>query len=220
MTDRRDMTPEFWREIATKLPAHPTILDLGSHHLEEAELLVPHLVEADWHGFEPNMDCRKFALEVIAPRLVGTYRCTISMPWAAVGREVGTATLHLSSKKNGEIWTPSSSIRKPTHALEAYPWMAFEKTVEVPMMTLDRYCKAQGLGKIDLIKMDIQGAEIDAIMGGQETFAKTKYLITEVVGFEEYEGQVGIEELHAALPGTWVLLERLVSDAVFMNTSV
>jgi FkbM family methyltransferase len=217
MSDLRDLTPEFWQQISTKLPARPTILDLGSHHLEEAELLVPHLKQAVWHGFEPNVDCFRYARDTIAPHLVDTYDCTISMTCAAVGREVGTATLYLSSKKNGEPWTPSSSIRKPAGALRGFPWMAFDKTVEVPVTTLDCYCASQDIANVDLIKMDIQGAEIDAIMGGQVTLTKTKYLITEVVGYEEYEGQASFAQLFSALPGRWALAERLVSDALFVN---
>ena len=217
MNTSRDLTKEFWTELACKLPPEPTILDLGSHRLEEAELLIPHLVQPNWHGFELNRECFRYARETIAKHLVEEYKCAITMTCAAVGREVGSATLHLSSKKNGEPWTPSSSIRKPTHALEAYPWMAFETQVRVPLTTLDRYCEEQDIHKADLIKMDIQGAEIDAIMGGQSILAHTTYLITEAVEYAEYEGQQGLNELAEALPGRWFMLERLASDALFIN---
>jgi hypothetical protein len=95
--------------------------------------------------------------------------------------------------------------------------MAFEKSVCVPLTTLDRYCLENDIDHVDLLKMDIQGAEIDAIMGGQETLAKTSYLVMEAVESPEYEGQENLMGLVAALPGTWVLLERLVSDALLVN---
>ena len=220
MTPPRDLTPEFWVDLACKLNSSPVILDLGSHHLEEAELLIPHLVGATWHGFEPNLDCYRYANGTIASNLSKDHHCTIYMNCCAVGREVGVADLHLSSKKNGEPWTPSSSIRRPTHALEAYPWMAFEKTTPVPVTTLDRYCCVHDIDHVDLLKMDIQGAEIDAIAGGQETLSKTSYLVTEAVDYAEYEGQLSFPELHEALrasAGRWSLVERLVSDAFFIN---
>jgi hypothetical protein len=39
----RDLTPEFWKEMAQRLPDRAVVLDLGAHHLEEAALLIPHL---------------------------------------------------------------------------------------------------------------------------------------------------------------------------------
>ena len=217
MENRRDLTPAFWVELAAKLNSYPIIVDLGSHHLEEAEALIPHLVHPEWHGFEPNLDCFRYAKQTIAPNLTRDHPCSINMSCLAVGREVGTATLHLSSKKTGEPWTPSSSIKTPTGALTGYPWMAFEKSVCVPLTTLDRYCLENDIDHVDLLKMDIQGAEIDAIMGGQETLAKTSYLVMEAVESPEYVGQENLMGLVAALPGTWVLLERLVSDALLVN---
>ena len=129
MTTPRDLTKEFWTELAAKLPPSPTILDLGTHNLEEAELLIPHLANATWHGFEPNKDCFRYARDTIAKSLMKDHPCTINLTCAAIGREIGKTTLYLSSQKNGDPWTPSSSTHKPTHALEAYPWMAFEKEV-------------------------------------------------------------------------------------------
>lgn len=217
MTPIRDLTKEFWAEFAQRLNPHPVIIDLGSHHLEEAELLIPHLDNPTWHGFEPNIDCYQYANNVMASNLSKQHSCGIFMNCCAVGRDLGAATLYLSSKKNGEPWTPSSSIKKPTHALEAYPWMAFEKSVAVPVTTLDYYCESHSIDRVDLLKMDIQGAEIDAIAGGQKTLSKTSYLITEAVEVAEYEGQASLADLHKALPGNWKLIERLVSDALFAN---
>jgi FkbM family methyltransferase len=209
----RDLTPEFWKEMAQRLPDRAVVLDLGAHHLEEAALLIPHLGRVVWHGFEPNPACWQLAVSSVS-RLQKRHDCSIQLTCAAIGRVQGTATLHLSSKKNGESWTPSSSTHKPKNALTFYPWMAFNRTMIVPTIALDDYCTMMKIGDVDLVKMDIQGAEIDAIMGGQKTFARTRYIITEVVEGEEYEEQVGLAGLMSALPGNWKILERFISDAL------
>jgi FkbM family methyltransferase len=213
----RDLTPEFWRELAQQIPPDAVILDLGSHHLEEAQLLIPHLVRPRWHGFEANTSLCQYNRDFIIPILENAYDCTVRLTNIAIDRRVGEAKLHLSSKKNGESWTMSSSIRSPKKALTIYPWLAFERSTIVKTTTLDDYCGKNTIAGVDLVKMDIQGAEIDAVLGGQLTFATTKYLITEVVKYEEYEGQVGLQELLDALPGHWSIVEKLMTDALLVN---
>jgi len=216
---KRDLCPAFWQELSGKIAPDSLIFDLGTHHLEEAELLVPHLERAEWHGFEPNFECYRYSTEHVATRLMASHACSIVVTCAAVGRARGDIDFYLSSKKSGESWTPSSSTRKPKNALVYYPWMDFKEVVRVPVMTLDEYAEEHGLCErsVGLVKMDIQGAEIDAVLGGQGLLSRTKLLVVEVVEGEEYEGQVGLQGLLDALPGRWEIVERLVSDALLVN---
>ena len=48
------------------------------------------------------------------------------------------------------------------------------KTVEVPLTTLDKIATDLGLTKVDYIKMDIEGAEPNALRGAAETIRKFK----------------------------------------------
>ena len=47
------------------------------------------------------------------------------------------------------------------------------RIVDVDVTTIDDYCKTQSV-KPDFIKMDIEGAELPAIMGGIETIKKNR----------------------------------------------
>ena len=47
-----------------------------------------------------------------------------------------------------------------------------EKKIQVPLTTIDKLVAELGLSKIDYIKMDIEGAERQAIAGGTETIRK------------------------------------------------
>lgn len=210
----RDLDGTFWHDLSELIPeTHPVVLDLGAHQLEEACQLMPMLAHAIWHAFEPNPECWAHVERHVLPYLgmLGE----IHLHKAAVGAVPGTTLLYRSSKTDGGRWTASSSTKRPKGVLAAFPWMKFDNGIEVPVVTLDNTCDQ--IGKIDLIKMDIQGAEIDAIAGGHSTFARAKYVLTEVVGYEEYEGQVGLDGLIAALPGRWHIKERLSCDALLEN---
>ena len=61
------------------------------------------------------------------------------------------------------------------------------KTITVPTKTLDN-CDYFNGESIDLIKIDVQGAELDILNGGEKTIKNTKYVLSEVSLVEYNEG--------------------------------
>lgn len=51
---------------------------------------------------------------------------------------------------------------------------AIKPTIRVPLTTIDKIVSELNLPRVDFIKMDIEGAELKAIQGGQETIKKFK----------------------------------------------
>jgi FkbM family methyltransferase len=51
------------------------------------------------------------------------------------------------------------------------------RRVEVKLDTLDNYFSASGLDRLDLIKVDVEGAELLVLRGGRETIAKHRPMI-------------------------------------------
>ncbi len=66
-----------------------------------------------------------------------------------------------------------------------------DKTVDVPAITLDEFCAAQGLSGIDLLKMDIQGGEGMALEGAAGLLSRraVRVIYLEVEFAPLYEGQ-------------------------------
>jgi FkbM family methyltransferase len=60
-------------------------------------------------------------------------------------------------------------------------------TITVPTKTLDN-CDYFNGESIDLIKIDVQGAELDILNGGEKTIKNTKYVLSEVSLVEYNEG--------------------------------
>ena len=61
------------------------------------------------------------------------------------------------------------------------------KTITVPTKTLDS-CNYFNNKSIDLIKIDVQGSELDILNGGEKTIKNTRYVLAEVSLVEYNQG--------------------------------
>lgn len=77
------------------------------------------------------------------------------------------------------------------------------KKISVPAITLDTFMEENNIDKVDLICMDLQGAELMALQGMKQHLKNTKYLITELctttvkndIVVENYDGQGKISDV-------------------------
>jgi FkbM family methyltransferase len=85
----------------------------------------------------------------------------------ALSNTEGSAVLHVSSAE-GEMarhGNKSSSLLEPGMTGVVFPWLKFNEHIEVPTLTLDAFCAEHGITSIDLIHMDVQGAELMVLEG-------------------------------------------------------
>jgi FkbM family methyltransferase len=69
------------------------------------------------------------------------------------------------------------------------------RKITVAQKTIDTFVREQGIEKVDFIKMDIQGAEMDVLMGSADTIRKYKPTIF----LEAYEGYNDTQALYSKL---------------------
>ena len=161
-------------------------LELGAHQGTDTAWLAK-LPNVTIHAFEPD------------PRNQPPAFGNVTVHRAAIADRVGEGAFIMSLHGWGQAWTHSSSIKKPKRHLERYP-VTFGAPIQVPLVTLDHFCEQQGLGAIDFIWADIQGAEGEMIRGGFQTLARTHYLYTEYSDDELYENQISLSEMLELLP--------------------
>jgi FkbM family methyltransferase len=79
----------------------------------------------------------------------------------------------------GQAMVPQSkpSIRGAVRSL--YNFMSGEKTIEIPAYTVDELIKMHGFEHVDIIDMDVQGAEYQVLLGATQSInhCKIDYLI-------------------------------------------
>jgi FkbM family methyltransferase len=101
----------------------------------------------------------------------------------AVGSRNATGTLHITG------FSDSSSLLQPNDAC----WSEFgvREVGRLPLQVfrLDDYRSDKQIPLPDLIKLDIQGSELEALRGGPECLMSAKAVVAEVSFIEYYEGQ-------------------------------
>ncbi len=143
-----------------------TILELGANIGSET-LLYARIVGAAGHvfAFEP------------VPRLAAALRQSvelselkqITMAENAVGAEPGRVTFQLADDPNNA----------GTGHVLSRPAARSGATIDVEVTTLDRFCDAAAAGGIRprFVVMDIEGAELDALRGGQALIANVRPVV-------------------------------------------
>ena len=152
-------------------------LHIGAHHGEEDDVyqrmgVEPIYVEANPEVFGqlvsrlPDRECHN----------------------VAISDTEGEVDLHLMS------FDQSSSILAPRKHKEIYPEIRETGTIRVPCTTIDRLMEGHTT-QVDLLNMDIQGAELLALKGARKTLQQASCVVTEINLAELYEGCGQFREL-------------------------
>lgn len=191
------------------LEPRPTVVELGAFHAEDSAWMTPHT--ARYIAVEPDPrnaeSIRKCGFNGITDFLE-----------VAIAAHTGQTSLHLCDNDQG--WgTASSSIRKPKKHLEYFPWCTFPMVMNVQCFTLDDLYRKFGLiyyPYVELLWVDVQGAERDVIAGGADALRRTHYMMIEADDQEMYEGQANRAELLAMLPA-WEIVREFDYNLLLRN---
>jgi FkbM family methyltransferase len=122
----------------------------------------------------------------------------------AVSSNVGEATLHISTGLKTHSLLPRPAQPDPYIPLKARERGA----VTVPLTTLDGFCQERGIRAVDVLKLDVEGAELSVMEGAKQLLAERRIgmLFLEIVFLPHYEDQ----------PVYFTLLERLGRDRYYL----
>ena len=70
--------------------------------------------------------------------------------------------------------------------------------VEIPARSLDTFARHEGIQDVDLLKVDVQGAELEVLRGAQELLPRTRAIMVEVSLYDYYTSSSsigGVEEI-------------------------
>jgi len=129
-------------------------------------------------------------------------------------------------------FTPGSSILPiAARTVDAFPYTSHVVEEQITVRSLDKLAGELSLKGRILLKVDVQGFEMNVLLGGKRTLSKIDVIIIETSFVELYKGQPLFHEVHEFLrkqgfsysgnfdqlldPATGAVLQ---SDAIFLNT--
>lgn len=159
----------IFKMVRKRCPAPYCIFDVGANQGQFLRLALDQLAGQDLaiHSFEPG--AQTFAALVQSLPNSGD----IKVNNVGIGEQAGRATLHYDTTGSG---LASLTKRRLDHFN-----IAFEQSESVEITTVDAYCKANSISHIHLLKIDIEGHELDALKGAERMFSTQSI---DVVTFE------------------------------------
>jgi FkbM family methyltransferase len=161
-------------------------LDIGSRDAMVAIALEEYFPEATIYAFECNppaiADCERNLSD----------HPDITLVTKAVSDENGPVNFYaidpertITTWPDGNIAASSLYVANPAYPLETY----FQNKITVEAITLEQWAVDAGVNTVDIIWMDLQGAELKALRGMGGLIDTVKIIYTEVEYKEMYLGQ-------------------------------
>ena len=167
----------------------PVIFDIGAYVGDTIKQFKSSFPESYIHAFEPFDE----SFSILKNRFQKTENLLLNN--IALGNSpLSDAKMYITRNKG------SSSLLQPIKDANQF-WegnpLLTQKEVKVDITTIDSYCLKQNINSIDILKMDVQGNEINVLKGAKQMLKekRIKLIFTEISIAHNYKEQSEIEEI-------------------------
>jgi len=153
-----------------------TFIDIGANRGMLSKTVNYFYPNCNIYSFEPIKDCFN-DLKKIKIKNIKSFNCALS-------NKRGISTFYESK------YDYSSSLLEMTKKHKnSFPYTADSKSYEVDVYVLDDYYNQFNLNTPTILKLDVQGSELDVIRGAEKILPKIDYILCEVSFVELYMHQ-------------------------------
>jgi len=183
-----------------------TVVDVGANRGQFALAARHHAQEAYIVAFEPLEEAAEVFAQVFqADPVVELHRC-------AIGSRQGEVEMHVSRTDDSSSLLPISNLQQ-----QFFPGTQESGTRQVTVTPLDAALYPEQIQSPALLKIDVQGYELEALKGGLLLLGCFEFLLVECSYMEFYTGQALADEVVSYVEKAgFVLVERsnLVRDEI------
>lgn len=165
-----------------------TIIDVGANIGQFANASKHFYPDAAIHSFEPVPDCFE-NLKKNTQSLKG-----VNLYNVALGSKEGSLRFYQNEHSHASSALPVSNYQK-----ENVPITRNTKEIDVTAAILDTFIFKTLLPQPVLLKMDVQGFEMEVLIGGKEFLKKVDYVLLETSFTAMYEKEPLFDDLHTFL---------------------
>lgn len=166
----------------------PIIFDIGAHHGESVVYFKKYFPAATIFSFEPDSD----SFSILSSKDINR----VSYFNLALSNKDGTESFYRNkiSHTNSLLKVnlsgkDSIAITKAIAEKDVQYLESFNDEVHVDTSRLDSFIKDQSINQIDILKIDVQGAECKVLAGGLTALSDTRVIVMEISFFDYYEHQ-------------------------------
>lgn len=147
------------KNITSNLKSNSVYMDVGAN-IGDTTIIAAGYTKNKIYAFEPS--------PIAFPRLVENISLN-NLKDQIISEKI------VLSDKNGKVKFAEMATSETSH-IHTSSKSPKGKIFEVNAITLDKYCKSHKIPKIDLIKIDVEGAEMLVLLGAEEMLSKHKII--------------------------------------------
>lgn len=189
------------------------IFDVGVNQGQTIRKILKFFPHGNIFGFEPSKICFEKAI-------ANNFPVNVKINRSAMGNELG------QMKFNEYSWSAMNSF-----LTRSFGQAKIIDTYDVKVETIDNFCKVNKIEKINLLKSDTEGFELNVLKGAESLLNQSKihYILIELFFIEHFKGQAEVGEIFSFLKSKGFTLVRFYdfeitahgiisrADALFVN---
>jgi FkbM family methyltransferase len=177
----RDCIPEC--KIARFLPAAPVILEAGAHNGFNTLQMAEFWPSARIYAFEPVPAAFAELMEKTS-----RYSAQIHCYQVGLGANKGRVPMYVSGDGSSGSCQSSSLLAPAEGHFSEYSFVGFDQTLNVDVVTIDEWASENNVSRIDFIRLDMQGYELEALKGAHNILKNASAVQLEVSHVQLYKG--------------------------------
>lgn len=151
-----------------------TLIDIGSNKGQFSLIVKDYFTDIDIHSFEPLIEEINIQKKILGKKNINYYNC-------ALGSKYSEKNIFITSRRD------SSSILKPNSNISKN--YKTEEIRKIKVNVLDEIFYNKKLLNPILLKLDVQGYELEVLKGAKNFLNNVKFIITEISFRKIYEKQ-------------------------------
>lgn len=144
----------------------PVVFDVGANTGLFAAAVFDHWPRAQVHSFEPQPQLVPHIRELAA---LNGLEDRLTINWCAVGGSRGEAEFFQNRNPISASLIREKAARR-----------TIKRVDRVAVTTLDEYAHSRGLARVDLLKLDVEGVELDALRNATNVLKSVRLIFLEV----------------------------------------
>ncbi|MGE4267712.1 MAG: FkbM family methyltransferase [Deferribacterales bacterium] len=166
----------------------PVIFDVGANIGQSVAGFKQKVPDAVIHSFEPDSDC----FDILKSKCADYRDVTAVNAGLGASEDIITLYKYEESTANSfnRISSDSMAVRSQSHKKVNRCLTQPANTQECRVLTIDGYCRENGIGHINLLKIDVQGFENEVLKGAAEMIGagRVDIILTEL-SFDDLYGK-------------------------------